>query len=598
MKNLVCFLLAMTTLSLTAQNTCTVKIVAAKNNVTPISYTFKTDPQTAGAKYLWSFSDGGVSDSPTPVHAFAKADTYLVTVKITGTDGKICTGELKTAFEATVVAPVVTYTGKGKVTKLTSATGCGLLISMDNGSVLVPIEMAIAFEFKDGQYVELAYELLKDKPSGCASGVSAKITKIADITPVTPCTVKIVASRNTPLPISYTFKTDPQTAGAKYLWSFSDGGVSDSPTPVHAFAKADTYLVTVKVTGTDGKICTGELKTTFEATPTTATTVTYTARGKVTSLASVTGCGLVISLDNVTSLIPAKMMTDFKLKEGQYVEFTYEKFAEKITTCKEGQDVKIITIKEIISTLPVCKGPISLLLYDPTDNKCNGSATVKLLDENSKEIANVKYLWSDGRTGSSAGSLCPDKLYTVQATVENACQKNTSFTLLSKPVWHTSSLNGINNFTVLAPSKDVQYIWNFGNGITMSGASVNYTFPQEGVYDVQLKALSVNGTSELTQQVVVSKSLAQAAVLNTTELQLYPNPVREILRVDFKNTDAKELIIQIKNMSGQVVYLNQITNDGSSHTDLNIQNLKAGIYMLRIYNGQLLIGERKFIKAD
>jgi len=471
---------------------------------------------------------------------------------------------------------------------------------MDNGSVLVPIEMAVTFEFKDGQYVELAYELLKDKPSGCTSGVSAKITKIADITPVTPCTVKIVSSKNNVNPISYTFKTDPLTTGAKYLWSFSDGGVSDSPTPVHAFAKADTYLVTVKVTGTDGKICTGELKTAFEFTSTAATTTTYTARGKVTGLSSVSGCGLVISLDNTTRLIPAKMMTDFILKEGQYVEFTYEKFAEKVTNCKEGQDVKIITIKEILTTLPICKGPINLLLYDPTDNKCNGSATVKLLDENGKELANVKYLWSDGRTGSSAGSLCPDKLYTVQATLENVCQKNTSFTLLSKPAWHTSTLNGSNTFTVLTPSNDVQYVWNFGNGVTMTGATVNYTFPQDGVFDVQLKALSLNGSSELTQQVVVSKSQnqAQAAVVSKTELQLYPNPVKEILRVDFKNSDAKELTIQIKNMSGQIVYLNQITNDGSSHTDLNIQNLKAGIYMLRIYNGQQLIGERKFIKAE
>ena len=94
------------------------------------------------------------------------------------------------------------------------------------------------------------------------------------------------------------------------------------------------------------------------------------------------------------------------------------------------------------------------------------------------------------------------------------------------------------------------------------------------------------------------KSLEVTEMIPQSDLDLYPNPVKEILRIDFKNSPEGNLTYQIKNIAGQVVFLSQLTNDGSSHADLNVQNLKAGIYVLRIYNDKKLLADRKFIKAD
>ena len=775
MKIALTFLLALFTLTnLFAQDiyVCTVKIGYSMNKSNPPSYTFKTDPQTEGAKYSWSFGDNTISDSPSPTHTFKIGDTYLVKVKITAPDGKICYGELRTQFDGGILTPpVITLSGKGKVKKLASTDGCGLLITMENGSVLVPIEMVPTFEFKDGQYVELAYELLKDKPSGCPSGVSAKILKIYDITPPVVCKVTLSFAKNSSTLVSYTFKTEPQPEGARYLWSFGDNTISDSPSPSHTYKATDSYLVNLKVTDKNGKVCNGELKAQFEGGSVAPPAITLSGKGKIVNLAASNDCGLLIVTETGSYLVPAKVVTDFQLKEGQYVEFTYEKYVEKVTSCKEGTDVKIITIKEIAVTpeckanfsatnslwsdpammkkmvfanlskgdikeckwnfgdnttstelkptheysafgeyrvclsittaagckseycaeikvantltnagckfdlvikpkeatpntflfyaicpvdiktfkwsfgdgktsdarnpehlyeksgiyevtctiatatgcsetrtvkqnvtastsLPNCNGPINLLLYDPTDIKCNGSATVKLLDETGKEITNAKYIWSDGRSGSSVVNLCPEKLYTVQAIVENVCQKNTSFTLLSKPIWRTSTINGQNNFTVIAPIEGVRYEWNFGNGIVMTGAEVNYNFEKDGVYDVQLKAVSLSGFSEYSQPVVVMKNNAATDIINTSELEIYPNPAKEILRIDFRNPTEGNLTIEIRSIAGQSVYIKELNNDGSSHADINIQNLKSGIYVLKLFNGQRLIGDRKFIKAN
>ncbi len=757
---------------LVAQTNCTVKIVYATNKTNPPSYGFKTDTQADGAKYYWSFGDNTISDSPTPTHTYKITDTYLIQLKVVGKDNVVCYGELKGVFEGgTVPATVTTLTGKGKVKDMTSTTGCKMVIVMDNGSVLVPVEMVPVFELKDGQYVELAYELQKDKASGCSAGISARIVKIAEITAPAACKVSLSFSVNNTTPVSYTFKTDAQADGAKYSWYFGDNSTSDSPSPTHTFKAKDTYLVQLKVLGKDNVICYGELKGVFEGGTVVPATTVLSGKGKVKNLASTAGCGLVIVLENGTLLIPAKMTTDFQLKEGQYVEFTYEKIAEKVSSCKEGADVKMITIKEIpvtvackanfsatnklwsdpamvkkmvftnlstgdiksctwnfgdnttstelkptheyaafgeykvcltittvagctsdycaavkvenflgntackfelvikpkettqntflfyaVSSVDIkslkwsfgdnatsdaknpehsyekagdyqvtctiltaagctqtntvkltvmaptslanCKGPISLLLFDPTDNKCNGSATVKLLDEAGKEIPNAKFLWSDGRSGSSAVNLCPEKLYTVQATVENTCQKNTSFTLLAKPLWKTSTINGQSNFTVIEPKEGVLYEWNFGNGIILKGAEVSYNFEKDGVYDVQLKAVSLTGISENTQPVNVTKTLTGIDVINNNELVIYPNPVKEILRIDFRNPSEGILVIEIMDVKGRSVYKQQLNNDGSSHADINVQQLKSGIYLLRITNGQRLIADRKFIKAD
>lgn len=747
-------------------STCIIPITYVKNTTTPASYTFKTEPQANGAKFLWSFGDKTSLDMAAPTHTFSKADTYVVQLKVTAKDGKICYGELKAQFEGgTVPPPPVILTGKGKVSKTSATDACAVSITLTNGSILIPTVVVPTFEFKDGQYVELAYELVADKPSGCPAGVSAKIDKISEIIVQPVCKVPIISTKSPAAPATYTFTTDPQPAGVKYSWTFGDGGTSDQAAPNYTFKISGTYLINLKITDAAGKVCYGEIKAAFDG----LANPKYSGSGKVKKLTS-TGCDLAIATNLGTVLIPFSMPADFQLKDGQYVEFTYEKYPQKMSTCNEGTDVKILTIKEIITTpvcktyftatnklwsdpammkkmaftavstgdikectwtfgdnttsteikpvheyaaygeykvclqittkadckseycaavkveaapvvttckfdlvskvkdasalsysfstvsqaqiktwnwtfgdgktsdlsnpdhaydkpgvyevkcviataagctetrttkitvvapvLPNCSGAISILLYDPTDNKCNGKATVKLLDANGSEIANVKYNWTDNSTGSTIENLCQDKTYSVQASVEGVCQKSYSFTFLSKPVWRASTVNGQNNFKVLDPKDGIAYEWDFGNGTILKGAEVNYSFPTDGVYDVKLKAASGADFSELTQQVVVMYNITGTEIINKSEIEVYPNPVKDMLRINFGNPVSGNMVLEILNITGQRTFFQQLDTNGFSQVAVNIQQLKKGIYFLRISNGKLVIADRKFIKAD
>jgi len=658
------------------QPACVVAITYTKNPNSPKSYTFKTDQQADETKFYWSFGDKTSSDMSTPTHIFKIGDTYLVQVKIISKDGKTCYGELKGKFEGgNTIPPVIILEGKGKVKKTDTSDGCGLSITLSNNTIIIPIEIIPAFEFNDGQYVSLAYEYLTDKPSGCPAGVSVKIHKISDITPLPVCKIPIIYQKSTTSPTAYTFSTDTQPEGSKYYWRFGDGGISELASPVYSFKKAGSWLINLKVTNAAGKVCYGEIKAQFEA----GTNPVLSGRGKVRKSTS-ESCDLVIATENGV-LVPATLVTDFILKDGQYVEFTYEKYAEKITSCNEGSDIKLISIHEIqivpvckfeivikpktgtpnsflfntvsnseVSTwkwsfgdgqtselkdpehayekagiyevsctittaagctetrtmkhnvlavpIPDCSGAISIILYDPTEKQCNGKAIVKLLDIQGVEIPNVKYNWSDKQSGSTVENLCPDRNYIVEASVEGVCQKRYSFSFLSKPIWRASSSMGQNNFSVVEPKEGVEYEWDFGNGTVLKGAEVTCDFANDGVYDVQLKAAIGTDFSVYSQEIVVMNSITGTTIINKSEINIFPNPVKDMLKINFGNPVKGDICIEILNLAGQKQLTRKINTDGFSQAAINIEQIKSGMYFLRISSGNQVIADHKFLKTN
>ncbi len=458
------------------------------NKSQPPSYTFKTDPSTDGAKYYWSFGDNTNSDSPSPTHTFKTGDTYVVQVKIVKPDGKVCYGEVKARFEGgTVTTAPNILSGKGKVKRPAITDGCRLLIYLENGTAIVPVEIVPVFEFKDGQYVELAYELLKDKPSGCNTGISAKIHRIAEITVPSVCKAPITFIKNADTPVSYTFSTETQPTDSKFYWYFGDGGMSELASPTYVFKKAGTWVVTLKIVDKAGKVCYGETKATFEG----ETNPPLSARGKVKKTEA-SGCSLVIATDN-SILIPAKIATDFQLREGQYVEFTYEKFAEKVTDCKEGTDVKILTIREI-QAAPACKFEI---VVKPKEGTLN---TYLFYAVSQAEIKTWKWNFGDGKVLKGAEvnyNFENDGIYdvTLKAVSGNDFSEYTQQVEILKSVTRTQIIDKPEPEVYPNPVND-RLIINFGN-------------PVEGT--ILIEIMNIAGQLAYTQE-LKTEGLIQTAI--------------------------------------------------------------------------------------
>jgi PKD repeat protein len=658
------------------------------NKSLPPSYTFKTDPQTEGAKYTWSFGDGTYSDSPMPTHKFKVSNYYGIYVKVLNPDGKTCVGEIKEKFEgenaSTTPTPAI-ISGKGKVKDLSTVDGCGLVIALENGTILVPVQMLSNFLLKEGQYVELAYEMLNEAAK-CQAGKPAKIHRISEITTNTTCRLPISIIKNATSPVSYTFKTETQPEGSKYYWYFGDGGSSERPNPTYTFKKGGSYPVTLKVLHSTGKVCYGEIKETFAGETVQACKAYFTASNqmwsdpammkkmvfanlstgdikeclwnfgdnttstelkptheyaafgeykvcliittasgcksdycavvKVADKPVVSGCAfdlvvkpkpetpntfLFYAISRVEITAQKWSFGDGGVSELANPEHKFEKpgiYEIKCTITTKDGCTETRTIKHAVNPplLPSCEGAFNIILYDPTENKCNGKAVVKLIDGTGAEVKNVKYIWHENKTGNTMEGLCPDRPYTVQAIIDGVCQKSYSFSFLSKPIWKLQNINGKNNFTVIEPVEGIQYEWDFGNGVVLKGASVDYNFEKEGIYDVKLKAVSGADFSEYSQQVVVAAGVTAATILKESEFKIFPNPVRDVLRIYSGASLSGNLFIEIMNIAGQKIYAQPIDGDKLNSSEINISHLKSGIYFLRITNGRTLLADRKFIK--
>ncbi len=72
----------------------------------------------------------------------------------------------------------------------------------------------------------------------------------------------------------------------------------------------------------------------------------------------------------------------------------------------------------------------------------------------------------------------------------------------------------------------------------------------------------------------------------TSSLKVYPNPASGQFTVSITNAEASDLILELVNISGQVVYRNQVKSVYSYNEQIDTGSLSSGIYYLRVNNGQ------------
>ena len=78
-------------------------------------------------------------------------------------------------------------------------------------------------------------------------------------------------------------------------------------------------------------------------------------------------------------------------------------------------------------------------------------------------------------------------------------------------------------------------------------------------------------------------------------VQLYPNPVKDIINLEFKNINHNDLELTIYNMMGKQVKQFQIPR-GELKYMLNLSKLDAGLYFYKIWNETGIIYSGKIIK--
>ncbi|MDP2188828.1 MAG: T9SS type A sorting domain-containing protein [Sphingobacteriaceae bacterium] len=73
------------------------------------------------------------------------------------------------------------------------------------------------------------------------------------------------------------------------------------------------------------------------------------------------------------------------------------------------------------------------------------------------------------------------------------------------------------------------------------------------------------------------------AELKASSLEVYPNPVQDVLKVRFKSETTGMATLKVLNVQGQAVYMQEIAVfDGENTTQIPFQEMTAGIYLLKV----------------
>lgn len=488
--------------------------------------------------------------------------------------------------------PVIHY-GKGVVKDLSSLAGCGLSVVLDNGRTLIPVEFVNDIELKEGQYVELAFEVLTDRSSICMAGTLVKVHKIAEISITQPILMTGTGK----------VKDMSSVAGCRYVIILDSGKTVMPGEIIPDFSLRDGQYVYL------------EYENIAEA----------------------------FSICNMGPLVRIRRIIDKGFSEGCYIETAYKqtdtskmqyRFYARVNdqvetwlwdfgdgeTSTEAEPVHsyrkagvytvictVVTVKGCKTTrrmflvvmapgLPLCEGAVNLQLFDPSPGKCDGKAIATLLDKDGNQYKDVIYRWSIGETGNTVSNLCADKPYQLYALIEGICQKNTSFTFLSKPMWRASNTDSKFTFHVENPLYGVTYIWDFGNGLTAFGTTVTHDFGNDGDYSIRLIASYGADSNESEQIIRVHNTVTSVSVAETPAFRIYPNPASGRIWVEAGNTISGMALATISDFGGRVILQQNLYYSGLSRNEINIQYITPGVYIIRISDGTGILTQKLLVK--
>ncbi len=242
--------------------------------------------------------------------------------------------------------------------------------------------------------------------------------------------------------------------------------------------------------------------------------------------------------------------------------------------------------------------------FPPQMSSCAGYAKAQVYLNDSLVNAS-NYAWSTGETGQEVKGLCPTQTYTVKATAPDGTIVSSTFvfnsdgTVTQVPVnwWITGqSLNPI--VQCKPANKDYTVEWQLCNGTTVTCDSV------------PLNSINCGGTQsnlilkDAAGNVVYSENISLKTMITrlnpdqvSTSVKIYPNPVKDVLNIQYAGKTLDEMQIEIFDMTGKTISLQKVSQvESGQNISLNVNALQKGMYVCKLVSDKRIVATQKFVK--
>ena len=134
--------------------------------------------------------------------------------------------------------------------------------------------------------------------------------------------------------------------------------------------------------------------------------------------------------------------------------------------------------------------------------------------------------------------------------------------------------------------------WDFGDGNHSTQANPSHTYATGGTYQIQLKNYHCGKVDSVRKSFTFILSALEKKDVRIESGLIFPNPVGDLLNLNLVEGQLKNPVIQIYSSSGILLKgLNQTEN-------IDVSDLKKGIYMLLLFDDNRLLKNQLFIKSN
>jgi PKD repeat protein len=198
----------------------------------------------------------------------------------------------------------------------------------------------------------------------------------------------------------------------------------------------------------------------------------------------------------------------------------------------------------------------------------------------------ITYEWQDGSTLSTY-TATGSGTYSVTVTNAGGCQASDEINVtinVSPSAGFSFDTTGCPDvvFTNLSSGTSPNYDWDFGDGMgTSTDPDPTYTYDSNGTYVVVLTAMNTCGTATFTDTVGIDCYPNGIELPETEDWKVYPNPASDLLIIE-SAAGTKPALWSLYDFSGRLLRQGKV----SGSTQLSLQGISAGAYILHISNGE------------
>jgi len=242
--------------------------------------------------------------------------------------------------------------------------------------------------------------------------------------------------------------------------------------------------------------------------------------------------------------------------------------------------------------------------FPPQMSSCAGYVKAEVF-RNDSVIKADNFVWSNGEVGQEVKGLCPTQIYMVKATTIDGTVVSGTFVFNSDGSVTIAPYNwwvtGVKDNPLLLNNlynQNYSIEWKLCDGTIIRSDSIPRNSINCGTEDATLILKDASGNVFYTENISMKTQVTSIKPVQVApSVILFPNPVYDVLNIQYAGNPISEMQLEICDIAGKRVSI-QVFHDIESgqNISLNVNSLRKGIYLCKMISEKQVIGIEKFIK--